>query len=234
LQALVAYARASHSLLKITAEKLEKTSIFMDIVLRRRKQSDNCKGVGLEVAGTEPIIAGVAGRYATALFELACDDNQLDLVGGELSGIKDLLNQHEDLDRALMSPAFSLAEKDNVLKKVLEKADVKGLTANFLALVAKNNRLFALRDMVGAFGSLVAKHKGEVTAQVTSASVLSDKHKQALTETLKSTIGQDVKIETHVDPDLLGGLIVKVGSKMIDNSLRTKLNNLRVAMKEVS
>lgn len=186
------------------------------------------------MAGTEPIIAGVAGRYATALFELARDDNQLDLIEGELNGLKDLLNENDDLNRAIMSPAFSLNEKDNVLKEVLRKAGVKGLTTNFLALVAKNNRLFAVRDMVTAFSALVARHRGEVRVQVISASELSETHKKALVETLKSTIGQDVKIDTQVDSDLLGGLIVKVGSKMIDNSLRTKLNNLRVSMKEVS
>jgi F-type H+-transporting ATPase subunit delta len=186
------------------------------------------------VAGTEPIIAGVAGRYATALFELAHDDDQIDLVEEQLNGFKDLLEQHEDLNRAILSPAFSLGEKESVLESVLEKADVKGIVAHFLALVARNNRLFAIRDIVAAFNSLVAQHRGEIRALVISASKLSDKHKKALAETLKSTIGQDVKIDTLIDPDLLGGLIVKVGSKMIDNSLCTKLNNLRVAMKEVS
>ncbi len=186
------------------------------------------------MADTEHIIAGVAGRYATALFELALDDDQLDLVERELAEVRGLLDGHEDLDQALMNPAFSFSEKDNVLKDVLEKAGIEGLTANFLGLVAKNNRLFAVRDMVDAFRALVARHKGEVSAVVTSAGALSDAQKSTLAKTLKSTIGQDVKIETRTDPDLLGGLIVKVGSRMIDNSLRTKLNNLRTAMKEVS
>lgn len=186
------------------------------------------------MAGSEPIIAGVAGRYATALFELARDEDQLDQVLSELNGFKALLNEHDDLDLALKSPAYSLGEKHGVLMQVLKKADMGVLTSNFLALVAKNNRLSVAPDMVSAFNALMAKHKGEVSAQVTSASELSQAHKDALAKTLKSTIGQDVKIDTMVDPDLLGGLIVKVGSKMIDNSLRTKLNNLRVAMKEVS
>ena len=167
-------------------------------------------------------------------FELARDEDQLDHVLSELNGFKALLDEHGDLDQAIKSPAYSLDEKHNVLSQVLKTAGVSGLTANFMALIAKNNRLFAVRDIVSAFNALMASHKGEVRAQVTSASELSDNHKQALAKTLKSTIGQDVKIETIVDPDLLGGLIVKVGSKMIDNSLRTKLNNLRVAMKEVS
>ncbi len=188
----------------------------------------------LKVAGSEPIIAGVAGRYATALFELAREEDQLDQVLSELNGFKTLLNEHEDLDLALKSPTYSLGEKHGVLMQVLEKMQVSTLSANFLALVAKNNRLSTIRDIVSAFNVLMARHKGEVSAQVTSASELSQAHKDALAKTLKSTIGQDVKIDTLVDPDLLGGLIVKVGSKMIDNSLRTKLNNLRVAMKEVS
>ena len=186
------------------------------------------------MAGSEPIIAGVAGRYATALFELAREEDQLDQVLSELNGFKALLNEHEDLDLALKSPAYGLGEKHDVLMQVLEKMQVSPLAANFLALVAKNNRLSTTRDIVSAFNALMARHKGEVRAQVTSASELSQAHKDALAKTLKSTIGQDVKIDTLVDPDLLGGLIVKVGSKMIDNSLRTKLNNLRVAMKEVS
>lgn len=187
-----------------------------------------------KVAGSEPVIAGVAGRYATALFELAHDEDQLDQVVSELNGFKALLDEHEDLDQALKSPAHSQEEKHNILTKVLEKAGVSELTAKFLALVAQNNRLFVVRDMVSAFHSLVAAHRGETHAEVISASELSDAHKKALAKTLKSTLGQDVRIDTQVDPDLLGGLIVKVGSKMIDNSLRTKLNNLRVAMKEVS
>ncbi len=194
----------------------------------------NKKVRSLKVAGSEPIIAGVAGRYATALFELARDEDQLDQVLNELNGFKSLLKEHEDLDQALKSPAYSLGEKQNVLTQVLKQVAVAGLTANFLALVAKNNRLSVVHDMVSALNILMAKHKGEVSAQVTSASELSQAHKDALAKTLKSTIGQDVKIDTIVDPELLGGLIIKVGSKMIDNSLRTKLNNLRVAMKEVS
>ncbi len=186
------------------------------------------------MAGTEPIIAGVAGRYATALFELARDDDQLDQVEAELIDFEALLNENDDLDQALMNPAYSLGEKENILDRVLKKAGVKGLTVNFLALVARNNRLFATRDIITAYGALMARHRGEVSALVTSASKLSDQHLKDLTEMLKSTIGQEVKVDTRIDPDLLGGLIIKVGSKMIDNSLRTKLNNLHVALKEAS
>jgi F-type H+-transporting ATPase subunit delta len=186
------------------------------------------------VAGTEPIIAGVAGRYATALFELAKDDNRLDQVETELTTFKSLIDESQDLLRLVKSPAFSIDDKRQALAKVLERAGVSDMTANFLGLVAKNNRLFAVRDMITAFSSLMSAHRGELRAEVTSASELSGEQMDKLAETLKQTLGQEVKIDTSIDPDLLGGLIVKVGSRMIDNSLRTKLNKLRVAMKEVS
>ncbi len=186
------------------------------------------------MAASEPMIAGVAGRYATALFELARDEKQLDRVKDELATFVAMLEAHEALDVALKSPATTLSEKQNVLKRVLEKQGLSGVTANFLGLVAQNNRLFVVRDMVRAFNGLLSIEKGEVQAQVVSASALSDDHKNELVKTLKATLGQDVTIDTSVDPELLGGLIVKIGSKMIDNSLRTKLNNLHAAMKEVS
>ncbi len=186
------------------------------------------------MAGMEPIIAGVAGRYATALFELARDNSQLEQIEGELFAFRTLLDSHEDLDETLKSPVHSLGEKHDVLTRVLKKAGITGLTTNFLSLVAKNNRLPVVRDIIASYTSLIARHRGEVRAQVISASKLSKEHKSALEKTLKSTLGQDVKIDTSIDTDLLGGLVVKIGSKMIDNSLRTKLNNLRVAMKEVS
>ncbi len=186
------------------------------------------------MAGSETIVAGVAGRYATALFELARDGDELDSVANDLDRLTMLLDESEDLDRALKSPAFSIGDKQRALSAVLEKAGIKGLSARFLMLVAHNNRLSLVRDMVAAFHALLSAHRGEVSAQVISASPLTGPQQETLAKTLKSTIGQDVKIETFVDPDILGGLIVKIGSRMIDSSLRTRLNNLRTAMKEVS
>jgi len=188
----------------------------------------------LKVAASEPMITGVAGRYATALFELAREEKQLDRVDGELYIFVALLDAHEGLDEALKSPATSLSEKRNVLDLVLDNAGLTGVTANFLKLVAKNNRLSGARDMVRAFNGLLDREKGEVQAQVTSATELSSDHKNEIVKTLKATLGQDVTIKTSVDPELLGGLIVKIGSKMIDNSLRTKLNNLHAALDQVS
>ncbi len=186
------------------------------------------------MAGTQPIVAGVQGRYATALFEQARDDGKLEQVERELEDFVALLDDSHDLDRVLKSPAHGHAEKRHILAKVLQKAGIKGISASFLSLVAKNNRLGILREIVDAFKALSAAHRGEIKALVISAGKLSDRQQDAIAEKLKSTLGKDVMIDSFVDPDLLGGLVVKVGSRMIDNSLRTKLNNLRVAMKEVN
>ena len=159
----------------------------------------------LKVAASEPMITGVAGRYATALFELAREEKQLDRVDGELYIFVALLDAHEGLDEALKSPATSLSEKRNVLDLVLDNAGLTGVTANFLKLVAKNNRLSGARDMVRAFNGLLDREKGEVQAQVTSATELSSDHKNEIVKTLKATLGQDVTIKTSVDPELLGG-----------------------------
>lgn len=186
------------------------------------------------MAGSGPIIAGVAGRYATALFELARDENQLDQVAGELNRFAALLAESADLQRLVQSPAFTADTKLNALTKVLPAAGITGISANFLALVARNNRLFAVGDMIGAFNSFLAAHRGLGSAEVVSAAPLSEAHRQALTASLNASLGQDVSLECKIDPQILGGLIVKVGSRMIDSSLRTKLNNLHAAMKEVS
>ena len=185
------------------------------------------------MATDSPILAGMAGRYATALFELANEAGQLDQVDGELQGIKALLSESADLQRLVRSPVFSAAEQANAIGAVLEKAGIGGLTANFFAVIARNGRLFATEDMIGAFRSILAQHRGEVTASVTSAAALNDQQVAELKDTLKAQVGKDVQIETTVDPDLLAGLVVKIGSKMIDSSLRTKLNGLKTAMKEV-
>lgn len=175
----------------------------------------------------------MAGRYATALFELALESGALDTVEQDLTRFDDMLGDSADLVRLVRSPVFSAGEQQRALDAILAKADFGVLTANFFRLIASNRRLFAVADMIRAFRALLAEHRGEVRAQATSAVALSDGQLDALKATLKSTIGQDVQVETKVDPGLLGGLVVKVGSRMIDNSLRTKLNNLKIAMREV-
>ena len=185
------------------------------------------------MAGEDPIISGMAGRYATALFELARDNKAVDAVKKDLDQFDALANGSADLNRLVRSPVFGADEQLNALSAILAKAGITGLAANFLRVITTNRRLFAVRDMIRAYRALVARHKGEVTAQVTVAEKLNDKNLDALKSALKSvTGGKDIDLEVKVDPAIIGGLIVKVGSRMVDSSLRTKLNSIKFAMKE--
>jgi F-type H+-transporting ATPase subunit delta len=185
------------------------------------------------VANDDPMMASVAGRYASALFDLASEGGQQAKVEQDLIAIQKLLAESADLSRLVRSPAFSAADQSKALSAVLAKVGIGGLTANFLGLVAKNRRLFAAPEMIGCYRSLAARARGEVDAEVTSAVALTDAQLTELKAVLKASAGKDVQISTHVDPSLLGGLVVKMGSRMIDSSIRTRLNNLKSAMKEV-
>jgi F-type H+-transporting ATPase subunit delta len=184
------------------------------------------------VAGEGGIVSGMAGRYATALFELALETNAVDQVQSELKAFEALVASSPDLARLVRSPAFSAEEQARALSAVLEKAGLTGTAANFLRVVASNRRLFAVLDMIRAFNALVARHKGEVTAQVTVAEQLNDARMNEIRDALKAVTGKDVKLDLTVDPSIIGGLKVKVGSRMVDASLRTKLNSIKFAMKE--
>jgi F-type H+-transporting ATPase subunit delta len=178
--------------------------------------------------------ASVAGRYAYALFELANTERTLGDVERELAGLDQLLTDSEDLRRLVTSPVFSADDQAKAIGALVDRAGLSTLTGNFLKLLAKNRRLFALADIIKAFRAIVARHRGEITADVTTAHPLSEAQRAALEDTLRGTAaGRRVHINTRVDPSLLGGLIVKMGSRMIDSSLRTKLNSLKIAMKEV-
>ena len=174
----------------------------------------------------------MAGRYATALFDLAKDANAIDQVQADLARFDALVAESADLDRLVRSPAFSTDEQLKALTAVLDRAGIGGLAGNFLKLVTSNRRLFAARDMIRAFGEFVAQHKGEATAQVTVAEQLKDEHVQSLRSALKAVSGKNVSLDIKVDPAIIGGLIVKLGSRMVDSSLRTKLNAIKHAMKE--
>ena len=185
------------------------------------------------MAGEDPIISGMAGRYATALFELALDEKAVDAVKVGLENFDQLVAGNDDLTRLVRSPVFGAGEQLAALSAVLDKAGIGGLAANFLKAITMNRRLFAVRDMVRAYRALVARHKGEVSAQVTVAEPLNDKNTDALKDALKSvTGGKDIDFDVKIDPSIIGGLIVKVGSRMVDSSLRTKLNAIKFAMKE--
>jgi F-type H+-transporting ATPase subunit delta len=185
------------------------------------------------VAGEDATVSGMAGRYATALFELALEQNAIDRVRTDLDGFDALIAGNPDLLRVVRSPVFSSEEQEKAVVAVLARAGIGGLAANFIKLVAANRRLFAIRDMVRGFRALVARHRGEVSAQVTVAEPLSDQRLKDLKDALNAVTGKDVALDVKVDPTIIGGLIVKLASRMVDTSLRTKLNAIKHAMKEV-
>jgi F-type H+-transporting ATPase subunit delta len=179
-----------------------------------------------------PSVSGVSGRYATALFELARDEKSVDAVKADLERFDALLTDNPDLKRLVRSPVFSSDTQLRALSAVLDKAGISGISANFLKILTTNRRLFAVSDVIRAFRALVAKFKGEATAEITVAEKLSDKNLDALKAALKSVTGKDVSLDVKVDPSIIGGLVVKLGSRMVDSSLRTKLNSIKHAMKE--
>jgi F-type H+-transporting ATPase subunit delta len=174
----------------------------------------------------------MAGRYATALFELARETGAIDAVKADLERFDALIGDSPDLNRLVRSPVFSADEQLHALTAVLDRAGIGGLSARFLKLITSNRRLFAVRDMVRGYRELVAQQKGEATAEVTVAETLKDEHLASLKDALKAVSGKDVDLKIKVDPAIIGGLVVKLGSRMVDSSLRTKLNSIKHAMKE--
>ena len=197
------------------------------------RPADEVEVTSVPVAGEDQTISGMAGRYATALFELALENKAVDAVKKDLDQFDALIADSADLNRLVRSPVFDADEQLKALSAVLAKAGIGGLAANFLRVITTNRRLFAVRDMIRGYRALVARHKGEVTAHVTVAEKLSDAHLDTLKSTLKTvTSGKDIDLDVKIDPAVIGGLIVKVGSRMVDSSLRTKLNSIKLAMKE--
>jgi F-type H+-transporting ATPase subunit delta len=214
----------------------------------RRKSSNDFKGVrgvyrtvrpnwrgGSEpVAETTSIVSGVAQRYASALFEVALDGGAVDAVGADLDTFEALLGESADLVRLVQSPVFSAEEQTRAIGAVVAKAGIGGMAANFISLAARNRRLFVLPDMIKSFRQFAAAHRGEQDAEVTSVSPLTEDQISSLKSALQGVAkGKDIRIVPKVDPSIIGGLIVKVGSRMIDTSLKTKLTSLKVALKEV-
>lgn len=174
----------------------------------------------------------MAGRYATALFELAREEKAVDAVKADLDKFDALIGESADLERLIRSPVFTADQQGKALDAILGQAGIAGTAAKFLKIVASNRRLFAVRDMVRGYRALVARFKGEVAAEVTVAEPLSETNLEALKGALKSVTGKDVELRVKVDPAIIGGLVVKLGSRMVDSSLRTKLNSIKHAMKE--
>lgn len=186
-----------------------------------------------QVAKQSSDTSGLAERYATALFELAEDDKALAALENDVGRFATLHDQSDDLQAFIRSPIYTAEEQVRAIDAVLQKAGISGLAANFFKVIAQNRRLFAAPAIVTAFKKLLSEKRGEVTAEVTSAEPLSDAHVAALKDALKASLGKDVALDARVDPSLIGGLIIKVGSRMIDSSLKTKLSSLKLAMKEV-
>jgi F-type H+-transporting ATPase subunit delta len=180
----------------------------------------------------DPSVTGMAGRYATALFELARDAKSVDAVKADLDRFEKLIADSSDLLRMVRSPIFSADEQSRALAAILQSAGISGLAAQFLSVLTANRRLFAVSDVIRAYRTLVARFKGEITADVTVAQQLSASNLEALKTALKSVTGKDVDLRVKIDPAIIGGLVVKLGSRMVDSSLRTKLNSIKHAMKE--
>lgn len=177
------------------------------------------------------IQAGLAGRYATALFELARDNRELDTVGESIAKLQAALADSDDFRALIRNPVLSRGQAKNTIAAVAESLGLDATATRFLGVLAENRRLSALDGMISAFNQLAAHHRGEETAQVTSAHPLGADQLASLKTHLRGRIGRDVTVETKVDPAILGGLIVQIGSQMIDGSIRTKLNTLAHAMK---
>ena len=183
------------------------------------------------MASEQTEMSGVAERYATALFDLAVERSAIDAVAADLQQLQGMINESADLRRLIQSPLFSRDQQSDAMAAVLASAGISDLVKNFIGVVASNRRLFALEGMIGAYRELLARYRGEVTAEVTSATPLSETQRAAVEQALRQAIGSNVAVNTDVDPELIGGMVVRVGSRMVDSSLRTKLQRLQLAMK---
>ncbi len=174
---------------------------------------------------------GIAGRYATAVFELAQEEKSVEALERDFAALKAMIESSEDLNRLVRAPLFSSDEQSAGMNAILQRMEAAPLTRRFLLTLIKRRRLFVIMDVIAKFTALLALQRGEVQAEVTSARPLKDAETASLKAALRAKLGREPKIEQKVDPSLLGGLIVKVGSRMIDSSLKSKLNGLRLAMK---
>lgn len=177
------------------------------------------------------IRASLAGRYATALFALATENKAIDKVEASLASLGKAVNESDELKALITSPVLSRAAAGTAIAALAKKMKLDGLTTNTLGVLAANRRLDQIPALIRAFSTLAANHRGEVTAEVTSAHPLDAAQIDALKAQLKKRVGNDVSVSTLVDPSILGGLVVKIGSQMIDNSIKTRLNTLSQAMK---
>ncbi|HEX5257667.1 MAG TPA: F0F1 ATP synthase subunit delta [Sphingomicrobium sp.] len=177
------------------------------------------------------IRASLAGRYASALFDLARDDRQIESVGKSLDALNQALADSKDFNELVTSPLVSREEASKAFDAIAPQLKLDPITANFLGVLARNGRKNQLQPVIRAFGRLASEHRGETTAEVVTARPLNDDQLTALRTQLRARPGRDVAIDATVDPNILGGIVVKLGSQQIDASIRTKLNRLASAMK---
>ncbi len=187
----------------------------------------------VDVSEPASISTGIADRYATAIFELAKEDKALAALESDVDTLDAAMKDSADFRDLVASPLYGRDTMKSAVMAIAEKAGLSGIVKNTLGLMAEKRRLFVLPQMLRALHDKIAAEKGEVTADVTTAKALTKTQSDKLAAALKKTVGKDVKINTTVDEALIGGLVVKVGSKMIDTSIRSKLANLQNAMKEV-
>lgn len=185
------------------------------------------------MASDASVTGAIAERYATALYDLAEDAKALDDVAGDLKGVREMIAESGDLQRMIRSPLMKSADTAAAMGAVIEKAGASDLTRRFVGVIARNRRLFALPAIIDTFLRQLAERRGEVTAEVTSAVKLKDDQVSSVTEALKKSVGAKVAVDLKVDPALIGGLVVKVGSRMVDSSVKTKLQKLQIAMKGI-
>ncbi len=183
------------------------------------------------MAGDERTLGGLAGRYALALYELADEAKALDAVADDLRALRKLIAESADLDKLVRSPLLGRDEKAAAIEAVLAEAGAGELVKRFAVVAARNGRLFVLPQMIDAFLAELARRRGQVTADVVSARELSETQQAAVAEALNQRFGGKISVQVRVDPSLIGGMIVRVGSRMIDFSLKSKLQRLQLAMK---
>jgi len=187
----------------------------------------------LSVSDSASMSSGVAKRYAKAIFGLAKEDKKIESLSTDLTSMGDALNISEELNQLISSPVYNRLDQENAILAISDRMGLSDLMKSSLGLLAMKRRLNILPTLIEEVKAYIAEDKGEVTVNVTSASTLSDTQTKDLTKSLEKTIGKEIKIEAIIDESLIGGLIVKVGSKMIDSSIRSKLANLQNIMKEV-
>ncbi len=186
------------------------------------------------MAQDESIVSGVGGRYAVALYELAKEQGLTDQVAKDLDNFAALIAESKDLKRFVSAPIYSAEEQLRALNDILARAGISGISANFIKLVARKRRLTHIGDMIAGFHKLTDQAEGRVRAEVTAATPLKDAQIEALKTVLANfTGGKSVEVALNVNPEIIGGLVVKIGSRMVDGSLKTKLNSLRTRLKEV-